>query len=134
MPGVGADEVLSPRADYFLLPLDMLYSVLTDDEMAALSAASHGAAAPSPWKRIVITRGRRHGRRRRIGQQRIGSNNGDADGRVFPVVGLMEQIQADNGGDAAARVVVKPGGGGGGLMRRQHRAWRPALDTIDEAP
>ncbi|OEL38843.1 hypothetical protein BAE44_0000135, partial [Dichanthelium oligosanthes] len=29
VPGVAADELLRPRHAYFLLPMDMLYSVLT---------------------------------------------------------------------------------------------------------
>ncbi|KAK1320247.1 hypothetical protein QJS10_CPA03g00473 [Acorus calamus] len=36
VPGLAADEVLGPRKLYFLLPMDMLYSVLTDDELRSL--------------------------------------------------------------------------------------------------
>lgn len=34
--GLSADEVLEPRRFYFLLPMDLLYSVLTHDEMSAI--------------------------------------------------------------------------------------------------
>ncbi|CAL9203055.1 unnamed protein product, partial [Musa hybrid cultivar] len=36
-PGLAADEELERRRLYFLLPMDMLFSVLTEEEMAALS-------------------------------------------------------------------------------------------------
>uniref|UniRef100_A0A0D3EJ15 Uncharacterized protein n=1 Tax=Oryza barthii TaxID=65489 RepID=A0A0D3EJ15_9ORYZ len=47
VPGVAADELLEPRHAYFLLPMDMLYSVLTDEEMAALSSFHAATAASS---------------------------------------------------------------------------------------
>src|SRR5947207_13649440 len=64
VPGVAADELLQPRRAccYFLLPMDMLYSVLTDDEMAALSESHAAAAAASLWRRITTARVRDHGR------------------------------------------------------------------------
>lgn len=37
VPGLTADEKLQPSHLYFLLPVDMLYSVLTDEEMDSLS-------------------------------------------------------------------------------------------------
>jgi PADRE domain len=37
VPGLTADEKLIPSRLYFLLPLDLLYSVLTDEEMDSLS-------------------------------------------------------------------------------------------------
>ncbi|MQM00428.1 hypothetical protein Taro_033162 [Colocasia esculenta] len=43
VPGLTAEEELEGRRLYFLLPMDMLYSVLTDDEMAALSCRASGA-------------------------------------------------------------------------------------------
>ncbi|KAF7026951.1 hypothetical protein CFC21_039032 [Triticum aestivum] len=128
VPGVAADELLQPRRAYFLLPMDMLYSVLTDDEMAALAAASHGAAtaATAAWRRIVVTttRRRRGGGRGASSRQ----SNGDA-GRVFPVVGLLQLQDAPAGHPT---IGVKPSGAGVGLRRL--RSWRPVLDTIEEAP
>jgi hypothetical protein len=133
VPGVAADELLQPRRAYFLLPIDMLYSVLTDDEMAALSAASHGAlaAATSAWKRIVTSTTAA----RRRGGTADRQTNGDG-GRVFPVVGLL-QLHDDHGGNngaghASAGAKSRGGAAPGGL--RRHRSWKPVLDTIDEAP
>lgn len=37
VPGLTVDEKLQPSHLYFLLPVDMLYSVLTDEEMDSLS-------------------------------------------------------------------------------------------------
>ena len=141
VPGVAADELLQPRRAYFLLPIDMLYSVLTEDEMAALSAASHGAlaAASSAWKRIVITATTTR-RRGGHGQSNGASSDGGAasGNRVFPVVGLL-QLHGDHGssggapaGYAAAAAGVKSGGAGTAL--RRHRSWKPVLEPIDEAP
>ncbi|VAH55183.1 unnamed protein product [Triticum turgidum subsp. durum] len=133
VPGVAADELLQPRRAYFLLPMDMLYSVLTDDEMAALAAASHGAAtaATAAWRRIVVTTTRR----RRGGNNSSGGrgassrqSNGDA-GRVFPVVGLLQLQDAPAG---HSTIGVKSSGATVGLRRL--RSWRPVLDTIEEAP
>ncbi|XP_051222579.1 uncharacterized protein [Lolium perenne] len=133
VPGVAADELLQPRRSYFLLPIDMLYSVLTDEEMAALSAASHGAlaAASSAWKRIVTsaTAARRRGGH---GQSNGAGSDGSAASRVFPVVGLL-QLQGDHGGSGAPASGVKSSGAGAPGLRR-HRSWKPVLDTIDEAP
>ncbi|XP_044352662.1 uncharacterized protein [Triticum aestivum] len=135
VPGVAADELLQPRRAYFLLPMDMLYSVLTDDEMAALAAASHGAAtaATAAWRRIVVTTTRR----RRGGNSSNGCrgassrpSNGDA-GRVFPVVGLL-QLQDAPAGHPTSGAGAKSSGTTVGLRRL--RSWQPVLDTIEEAP
>ncbi|KAL5222811.1 hypothetical protein ABZP36_027524 [Zizania latifolia] len=124
VPGVAADELLEPRRAYFLLPMDMLYSVLTDEEMAALPSfhAATGATSSS-WKRIAADR--------RNGNHRGGSGgpteDGDSDGaRFLPVLGL----QLHEAEDAAAG--VKSSGGGAGM--RRHRSWQPRMDTIEEAP
>ncbi|KAG0536864.1 hypothetical protein BDA96_03G098500 [Sorghum bicolor] len=145
VPGVAADELLQPRhACYFLLPMDMLYSVLTDDEMAALSD-SHAAtaAAASAWKRIRVTtaphphRGapdRRHVRRGPAKDEPC------SDGaRVYPMLGLLAtgDLGADNNNKPqlrAGRPAGKSGGGGGGAGLRRHRPWQPVLDTIEEVP
>ncbi|XP_064968214.1 uncharacterized protein LOC135614611 [Musa acuminata AAA Group] len=46
IPGLKADEALQRRRVYFLLPMDMLFSVLTEEEMAALSRR---ASAATKW-------------------------------------------------------------------------------------
>uniref|UniRef100_A0ACD5TSJ2 Uncharacterized protein n=1 Tax=Avena sativa TaxID=4498 RepID=A0ACD5TSJ2_AVESA len=126
VPGVAADELLQPRRAYFLLPMDMLYSVLTDDEMAALSSASRGAfhAASSAWKRIATgtTTTRRH---------RQSNGAGGDGGRVFPVVSLL-QLQGDH--DAPSRHAAAGFKSAGAVGLRRLRSWKPVLDTIDEAP
>ncbi|KAL6626618.1 hypothetical protein ACP70R_030344 [Stipagrostis hirtigluma subsp. patula] len=126
VPGVAADEVLEPRRAYFLLPMDMLYSVLTDEEMAALSSVHAATAASSSWKRITTgcTRGGGGG-----GSPRAKDGCGDG-AKVFPVVNLL---QADLGSDQHERAAaVKKSSGAAGL--RRHRPWQPVLDTIEEVP
>ncbi|KAF0918345.1 hypothetical protein E2562_023516 [Oryza meyeriana var. granulata] len=126
VPGVAADELLEPRRAYFLLPMDMLYSVLTDEEMAALSSFHVATAAMSSWKRIAT--GRRsngsHGR----SSEPTDHDDDDSDGaKFFPVLSLQLQAAPD-----AATAGVKSSGGAG--MRRQYRTWQPKLDAIDEVP
>jgi hypothetical protein len=135
VPGVAADELLRPRHAYFLLPMDMLYSVLTDDEMAALSDSHAATAAASAWKRIVTsaTRGRDDDRAANRQPKDDISTCGDG-ARVYPMLGLLEA--ADLGADKPERVAA----GGVGKSRaataglRRHRSWQPALDTIEEVP
>ncbi|THU53050.1 hypothetical protein C4D60_Mb10t10350 [Musa balbisiana] len=43
IPGLVADEELERRRLYFLLPMDLLFSVLTEEEMAALSCRASTA-------------------------------------------------------------------------------------------
>ncbi|KAG6477947.1 hypothetical protein ZIOFF_061379 [Zingiber officinale] len=52
VPGLAADEELERRRLYFLLPMDMLFSVLTEEEMEAL--ASRAAAAKSYFGRRIF--------------------------------------------------------------------------------
>ncbi|KAG8053602.1 hypothetical protein GUJ93_ZPchr0001g29513 [Zizania palustris] len=127
VPGVAADELLEPRRAYFLLPMDMLYSVLTDEEMAALSIF-HAATATSSWKRIAT--GRRnvshHGIRSGSGGRGRGSTTDDDDddddsggAKFFPVLGLQPHHPVKSSSCAGIR---------------RHRPWQPRLDTIEEVP
>uniref|UniRef100_A0A0D9UW62 DUF4228 domain-containing protein n=1 Tax=Leersia perrieri TaxID=77586 RepID=A0A0D9UW62_9ORYZ len=135
VPGVAADELLQPRRAYFLLPMDMLYSVLTDEEMAALSAFHAATASTSSWKRIAT--GNHHRRRHdrdngdsRSGEPTTEDDEDDDKDKFFPVLSLQLQSLPD--------AVAGGGGGGikssGGGMRRQYRNWQPRLDAIDEVP
>ncbi|XP_006643711.1 uncharacterized protein LOC102702883 [Oryza brachyantha] len=127
VPGVAADELLEPRRAYFLLPMDMLYSVLTDEEMVALSSFHAATAATSSWKRIATGRSRdgSHGRSSEpTDDDEMMSDDG---GKFFPVLSL--QLQAP---DAAAAGGVKPSGGAAGM--RRNRSWHPRLEAIDEVP
>lgn len=136
VPGVAADELLRPRHAYFLLPMDMLYSVLTDDEMAALSESHAATAAASAWKRIVTSaaRGRDHHDRstnRPPKDGNVSANDGSA--RVYPMLGLLEagDLGVDKP-DQRAAAVSKTRAAAAGM--RRHRHWQPALDTIEEVP
>ncbi|XP_066382133.1 uncharacterized protein [Miscanthus floridulus] len=143
VPGVAADELLQPRhACYFLLPMDMLYSVLTHEEMAALSDSHAATAAASSWKRITTAAHRdgRHGRRSATGGRGRGPAKDEAssDGaRVYPMLGLLET--GDLGADNNNKPEIRAGpagrsGGGAGAGLRRHRSWHPVLDTIEEVP
>ncbi|GJN37642.1 hypothetical protein PR202_gb26618 [Eleusine coracana subsp. coracana] len=141
VPGVAADELLRPRHDYFLLPMDMLYSVLTDEEMAALSSAHAATAAASAWKRIVTSaaRGRDHHYRSSTNRSPKHINNSggnDGSARVYPMLGLLESggLDADKPDQRLGGVVSKSRGAATGTRRRHHRHWQPALDTIEEVP
>lgn len=135
VPGVAADELLEPRRAYFLLPMDMLYSVLTDEEMAALSSFHAATAASSSWKRIATGGGRRrdgsHGGRSSEPTDHEGDDGSDDGARFFPVLSLQLHAAPDAAA-AAATAGVKPSGGGGGV--RRHRSWHPRLEAIDEVP
>ncbi|CAO2180687.1 unnamed protein product [Urochloa humidicola] len=145
VPGVAADELLRPRHAYFLLPMDMLYSVLTDEEMAALSECHAATAAASAWKRITFTAAAhrdRHDRRSACpgGTAKDGCGGGNDGAKVYPMLGLLESgdLAADNNkpesrGGAGAGASKSSGGGGGAGLRR-HRSWQPVLDTIEEVP
>ncbi|TKW13164.1 hypothetical protein SEVIR_5G081300v4 [Setaria viridis] len=141
VPGVAADELLRPRHAYFLLPMDMLYSVLTDEEMAALSESHAATAAASAWKRITFTAAAAHRGARDRHDRRSASGGSTKDGcsgdsaRVYPMLGLLEaagDLTADNKPESRAGAGKSSGGSGAGL--RRHRAWQPVLDTIEEVP
>ncbi|CAO2193394.1 unnamed protein product [Urochloa humidicola] len=139
VPGVAADELLRPRHAYFLLPMDMLYSVLTDEEMAALSESHAATAAASAWKRITFTAAHRDRHDRRSAREcpaKDGCGGGNDGARVYPMLGLLESgdLAADNNKpeSRAGAGASKSSGGGAGL--RRHRSWQPVLDTIEEVP
>ncbi|RLN24501.1 uncharacterized protein C2845_PM07G02460 [Panicum miliaceum] len=134
VPGVGADEVLRPRHAYFLLPMGMLYSVLTDEEMAALSECHAATAAASAWKRITFTGGARDRHDRRGAAAGTAKDGCGSDGaRVYPMLGLLEagDLAADNKPEPRAGAGASKSGGAG---LRRHRSWQPVLDTIEEVP
>ncbi|XP_043696114.1 uncharacterized protein LOC122646597 [Telopea speciosissima] len=102
--GLGADEELERRRLYFILPMDLLYSVLTNEEMLSLS--------------YKASRAMKHGN----------SNN---IVRIFPVLGdfcifpsevkTLEEESPERKPQPTER------------FSRQ-RSWKPALDTILETP
>ena len=52
IPGLAADEELEPRGLYFLLPMNMLYSMLTVDDMVSLSYKASKALKQGGSKNI----------------------------------------------------------------------------------
>lgn len=101
--GVAADENLELRQLYFLLPMELLYSVLTCEEMSALSYRASKAT--------------RHG------------SGFNSLGKIFPVCifisggsSSMNSIDGDDGGveeEGPVRFV-------------RQRSWKPALESIAE--
>ncbi|RZS22348.1 hypothetical protein BHM03_00055104 [Ensete ventricosum] len=71
IPGLTADEALQRRRVYFLLPMDMLFSVLTEEEMAALS------------------------RRASAAMKRWGASNNHIGRRIFPVLSDLCLLPAE---------------------------------------
>jgi hypothetical protein len=129
VPGVAADELLRPRHAYFLLPMDMLYSVLTDDEMAALSESHAATAAAASWKRIATST-----HRSATGAHAKDDDCSSDGARVYPMLGLLEtaSLAADNNSKHELR--AGPAGKSSGAGFRRHRSWQPVLDTIEEVP
>jgi hypothetical protein len=113
----------------------MLYSVLTDEEMAALSESHAATAAASAWKRITCTaaahRGRHDRRSASAGPAKDGSS-GDGT-RVYPMLGLLEagDLAADKKTESRTTGITKSSGG---AVLRRHRSWQPVLDTVEEVP
>ncbi|XP_073011637.1 uncharacterized protein [Typha latifolia] len=109
VPGLTADEELQRHHLYFLLPMDMLYSVLTDEEMAILSHRASGAVK----------------RRRRAPAKSLV--------RILPMLGefcLLPTSEATCDEEPMINAVT---------MKQTERptwqrSWRPALDTIEEVP
>lgn len=103
--GLLADEELERRKFYFLLPMELLYSVLTHEEISSMN--------------YKASRAMKHG----------GFNN---LGKIFPVCmfpseakrleGLDEQEK-----DCETEKVEKK-------YYSKQGSWRPALETIDETP
>ncbi|XP_010926075.1 uncharacterized protein [Elaeis guineensis] len=105
IPGLVADKELEPRRLYFLLPMDMLYSVLTEEEMASISCKASSA----------IKKGG--------GSKNIGR-------RILPVLGDFCLFPTGAKQVKETRGSVK----NVGEMLSTERSWRPALDTIEEVP
>ncbi|CDO98332.1 unnamed protein product [Coffea canephora] len=104
IPGLSADEELEVRQIYYLLPMEMLYSVLTSEEMGSLNDKSSKA-----FKQGSLS-----------------------FSKIFPVLGdfclfpLTSETSknldsATNGPEPAERYA-------------RQRSWKPALETIIEAP
>lgn len=105
IPGLVADEELEPHRLYFLLPMDMLYSVLTEEEEVSLSCKASKA------------------RKKGGGTKNVGR-------RILPVLGDFCLFPTEDEQVAErTRSVNKVGG-----RIARVRSWMPALDTIEEVP
>ncbi|KAI9070492.1 hypothetical protein K1719_023852 [Acacia pycnantha] len=107
--GLLADEELERKKFYFLLPMELLYSVLTHEEISSMN--------------YKASRALKHG----------GFNN---LGKIFPVCMFPSEAKRleghDNGDDDC-----KVGFEGEKVEKRcftKQGSWRPALETIDEIP
>jgi len=106
--GLLADEELETRKFYFLLPMDLLYSVLTHEEMSALNYKASRATKHASFNNL---------------------------GKIFPVFGEFCMfpseakrivLESDNYEMLREAEPVK--------RYSKQRSWRPALETIDETP
>ncbi|XP_057767496.1 uncharacterized protein LOC130987821 [Salvia miltiorrhiza] len=110
VPGVRAEEELESGQVYFLLPMEMLYSVLTDEELKFLThktakGMKHAAAAAAASLNFS---------------------------KIFPEFNCL----FPNGSDASG--VEEDGGDADSLQQvgrfARQRSWQPALETIVETP
>ncbi|CAA0828594.1 Unknown protein [Striga hermonthica] len=112
IPGMSADEKLQKGRIYFLLPMEMLYSVLTTDEMRALT---HKACKGTTRHAASLT----------------------SLSKIFPEFNCLSAGGVSGGQEAAVDSVDGGDGAesGGPLVRySSQRSWQPALETIVETP
>ncbi|KAK8537019.1 hypothetical protein V6N13_041972 [Hibiscus sabdariffa] len=103
--GLTADDELERRQVYFLLPMDLLYSVLTQDEMSCLSCK-----ATKALKHVSFS-----------------------IGKSFPLVFTDFCIFPSNA-KTAPRSSVGDGADESVERFSKQRSWKPALETILETP
>ncbi|XP_038994698.1 uncharacterized protein LOC120118793 [Hibiscus syriacus] len=103
--GLTADDELERRQVYFLLPMDLLYSVLTQEEMSWLSYNANKAL----------------------------KHAGFNIGRIFPVV-LTEFCIFPFDAKTAPKNSVVNGAEDSVQRFSKQRSWKPALETILETP
>lgn len=105
LEGLFADETLQPRRFYFLLPMDLLYSVLTHEEMSALGYQASRALRHSSFNGL---------------------------GKIFPVC-IFASDSGDKGLEFSD--ILSEGSGSEMSERAysKQRSWKPALETIVES-
>ncbi|CAJ1936590.1 unnamed protein product [Sphenostylis stenocarpa] len=103
--GLLADEELERRKFYFLLPMELLYSVLTHEEMSSLNYKASRATKHASFNNL---------------------------GKIFPVFSEFCMFPSElKRLETANQVVREPEP----VERySKQRSWRPALETIDETP
>ncbi|CAL5215380.1 unnamed protein product [Lathyrus oleraceus] len=107
--GLLADEELERRKFYFLLPMELLYSVLTHEEMSSLNYKASRATKHASFNNL---------------------------GKIFPVFGEFCMFPNSEAKrvvleDDKNEVVMETE-----HVQRycKQRSWKPALETIDETP
>ncbi|XP_028783185.1 uncharacterized protein LOC114760374 [Neltuma alba] len=105
--GLLADEELERKKFYFLLPMELLYSVLTHEEISSMN--------------YKASRALKHG----------GFNN---LGKIFPVCMFPSEAERLEGHDDDDYKVVCEGEKAEKRSFSKQGSWRPALETIDEIP
>ncbi|KAE8712492.1 Ssu72-like family protein [Hibiscus syriacus] len=104
--GLTADDELERRQVYFLLPMDLLYSVLTQEEMSWLSCNANKALKHASFN----------------------------IGRIFPVVFTHFCIFPFDAKTPPPKNSVGNGAKDSVERFSKQRSWKPALDTILETP
>ncbi|KAG0491441.1 hypothetical protein HPP92_004426 [Vanilla planifolia] len=111
VPGLASHQELQRRRLYFLLPLDLLFSVLTEEEMVCLRRRASRAR-----RQRTLKRKKNDGRKKRI----------------FQVLGyfclsplVVKGVEVEQEKKDSKAVVF-----GDGKWRQW--SWKPALDTIEE--
>ncbi|KAI4351044.1 hypothetical protein L6164_005432 [Bauhinia variegata] len=107
--GLLADEELERRKFYFLLPMDLLYSVLTHEEMSSLN--------------YKAARGMKHASFNHLS-------------KIFPVFSefCMFPSEAKRLMEGQKSQEVKVNEPDTVQRYSKQRSWKPALETIDETP
>ncbi|XP_048493692.1 uncharacterized protein LOC104902448 [Beta vulgaris subsp. vulgaris] len=103
--GLVANDELQPRTLYFLLPMDLLYSVITTDEVSHMDIKAHKAAKQGNLHNL---------------------------GKIFPIFSEfcmfpLEQKRSESDSKAS---ITEPDTS---IRLLSQTSWRPALETIVEA-
>ncbi|PKA63500.1 hypothetical protein AXF42_Ash005395 [Apostasia shenzhenica] len=125
--GLAADQELQRRRLYFLLPVDLLFSVLTDEEMSWLRRQAAAALAAATKKRSASRRRRTTGSAMR---KKVAGGGGRK--MMFPGMGefCLRPAMAGEDDEEEGRRCRREGESG---RTSRRRSWEPALDTIEEA-
>ncbi|XP_061354644.1 uncharacterized protein LOC133299226 [Gastrolobium bilobum] len=105
--GLLADEELERRKFYFLLPMELLYSVLTHEEMSSLNYKASRAMKHSSFNNLA---------------------------KIFPVFSELCMFPSETKRSEADSLAVSEPEPEPVERYSKQRSWRPALETIDETP
>lgn len=102
--GLTAEEELERRRLYFILPMELLYSVLTHEEMSSLNYKATKALKYASFSHL---------------------------GKIFPVCMFPApevKVSGDLGGEDSSADLTER------FVKQRSWTWRPALETIVEVP